>query len=150
MAIEHYLEMLRRERKLSPIIIRPANPYGPRQAHVGIQGVVTTFMTRALKGEPIEIWGDGTVVRDFLHVEDLAGLCVTATASAEEGPFNAGSGEGVTLNALIEAIEFAAEGKPARSVDVPRSILDITRTTNAFGWKAQIALQDGLKTIRPG
>ncbi len=86
-AIEHYLEMFRRESKLSPIVIRPANPYGPRQAHVGVQGVVTTFMKQALEGKPIEIWGEGAIARDFFHVEDLARLCVTAAASETVGPF---------------------------------------------------------------
>ena len=55
-AIEHYLEMYQRTRGLSPIIIRASNPYGPRQAHTGVQGVILTFLTRILAGERLEIW----------------------------------------------------------------------------------------------
>ncbi len=150
-AIEHYLEMYRREGKLSSIIIRPANPYGPRQAHTGVQGVIATFMKRALDGRPIEIWGDGTVVRDYFHVEDLAKLCATAAASEAGGPFNAGSGTGTSLNdiiasiAVVTGVEVARVYKPARSVDVPNSVLDVTRAAAVFGWKPRIALQDGLE-----
>jgi UDP-glucose 4-epimerase len=150
-ATEHYLEMYRREGKLSPIVIRPANPYGPRQAHTGVQGVVATFMKRALDHQPIEIWGDGTVTRDYFHVTDLARLCVAAAASEAGGAFNAGSGVGTSLNDIIAAIslttgiEVTRIYKPARSVDVPRSILDISRAKDVFGWEPRIALPVGLK-----
>ena len=62
-AIEHYLEAYRRSRGLSPVIIRASNPYGPRQGHSGVQGVISTFLSRIAAGEAIEIWGDGTVVQ---------------------------------------------------------------------------------------
>lgn len=150
-AIENYLEMYRREGKISSVVIRSANPYGPRQSHVGVQGVVSTFMKHVLNGRPIEIWGDGTITRDFFCVEDLARLCVMASESEAVGPFNAGSGKGTMLNDLIEAIEFATGRevervyKPARSVDVPKSVLDVSRARDMLGWSAQIDLRDGLR-----
>ncbi len=81
-AIENYIGLFQREKAISPIIIRPSNPFGPRQGHTGVQGVVTTFLNRILRKETIEIWGDGTVVRDYLYVDDLARLCVTAATSS--------------------------------------------------------------------
>ena len=51
-AIEHYLEMYRRTRGFSPIIVRASNPFDPRQAHSGVQGVISTFLRRILAGRP--------------------------------------------------------------------------------------------------
>ena len=54
-AIEHYLQAFEATRGLSPISIRASNPYGPRQGHSGVQGVISTFLKRTMAGEPIEI-----------------------------------------------------------------------------------------------
>lgn len=152
-AIEQYLSMYQREGRLAPVIIRASNPYGPRQGHTGVQGVVSTFLRRVIDRSPIEIWGDGNVVRDYFHVRDLANLCVVAAASDAVGAYNAGSGEGVSLNELVAAIE-AATGrmvnrvyKPARMIDVPISILDVARAEKTFGWKASVNLADGLESV---
>ena len=149
-AIESYLEMYRRTRGLSPLVLRPSNPYGPRQGHVGVQGVVSTFLRRALTGEPIEVWGDGSVVRDFIHVRDLAELCAKAVLSDVEGVFNAGSGEGVSVNQIIQGVkdvsgmDIPTLYKPGRPVDVQRSVLDTTLAKTTFDWSLQIPLQQGL------
>ena len=100
-AMEHYLDMYRKLRGVSSVVLRASNPYGPRQAHSGVQGVISTFLKRVHDGEAIEISGDGSVVRDYLHVIDLAALCVSAAVSDCVGPFNAGSGEGRSLNQIL-------------------------------------------------
>lgn len=149
-AIERYLDMFARVRRLAPIVIRAANPYGPRQAHVGVQGVISTFLQRLKRGEPVEIWGDGTVVRDFFYVEDLANLCVTAGCSERTGVFNAGSGRGTSLNELVEIVSrvtgcaVTPTYRPVRAVDLPRSVLDVSRAKIAFGWQAHVSLEDGI------
>jgi UDP-glucose 4-epimerase len=149
-AIEHYLEMYRRTRGFSPVIVRASNPFGPRQAHSGIQGVVSTFLRRILVGEPIEIWGNGTVVRDYLEVSDLAELCVRAGTSDREGAYNAGSGHGLSVNDVVEAVRNVTGAdvkviyKPARPVDVPRSVLDCSRAKNEFGWECETGFDSGL------
>ena len=103
-SIEHYLDLYRRARGLSPVIIRASNPFGPRQAHSGVQGVISTFLRRILSGDHIEIWGDGTIVRDYLDVGDLAEICVRAGTSDREGAYNAGSGYGLSINEIVQAI----------------------------------------------
>jgi UDP-glucose 4-epimerase len=149
-AIEHYLEMYRRTRGFSPVIVRASNPFGPRQAHSGVQGVVSTFLRRILFGEPIEIWGDGTVVRDYLEVSDLAELCVRVGTSASEGVYNAGSGYGLSVNDVVEAVRKVTSAdvkviyKPARPVDVPRSVLDCSLAKNEFGWECETGFDAGL------
>jgi UDP-glucose 4-epimerase len=151
-AIEHYLVAYRRSRGLSSVIIRASNPYGPRQGHSGVQGVISTFLGRIAAGEAIEIWGDGTVVRDYLDVVDLAALCVLAGTSRLEGPYNAGSGVGTSVNEIVEAIRIITGAqietlyKPGRAADVPRSVLDCTRARTDFGWIARRPLADGLQS----
>ena len=150
-AIEHYLEMFRNLHGLQPVAIRAANPYGPRQGHVGVQGVVATFMRRLRDGQKLEIWGDGNAVRDYLHVADLAELCLAAAESDLCGALNAGSGEGHSLLDLIEHLsEITGQAihpvfKADRKVDVPYSVLDITRAKEALGWRPRRDFQSGLR-----
>ena len=148
-AIEHYLEMYRRTRGLSPIIVRASNPFGPRQAHSGVQGVISTFLRRILAGQPLEIWGDGAVVRDYLEVGDLAELCVRVGTSDRVGAYNAGSGHGLSINEIIEAVrkvtgsQFKVVYKPGRPIDVPCSVLDCSRAKNDFGWECKTEFEFG-------
>jgi UDP-glucose 4-epimerase len=149
-SIEHYLEMYRRTRGFSPIIVRASNPFGPRQGHSGVQGVISTFLRRILAGEPIEIWGDGGVVRDYFEVGDLAELCVRAGTGRSEGAYNAGSGYGLSVNEVVEAIGkvtgsvFEIVYRPARPVDVPYSVLDCSRAKSEFGWECKTGFEAGL------
>ncbi len=149
-AIEHNLEMFRRTCGLSPIIIRASNPFGPRQGHTGVQGVVATFLNQIANGATIEIWGDGSVIRDYIHVHDLAELCVTSGTSDREGAYNAGSNTGTSLVELLSAMEQVTGRdvikvfKPARATDVPVSVLDCSAAERDFGWKASQDLHEGL------
>jgi UDP-glucose 4-epimerase len=149
--IELYLEMYRRTRGFSPVVIRASNPFGPRQAHSGVQGVISTFLRRILRGQPLEIWGDGSVVRDYLKVADLAELCAIAGTSAREGVYNAGSGHGLSINEIIQAVRQVADSqaeiiyKPGRSIDIPRSVLDCTRAKTDFGWQCSASFEAGLR-----
>jgi UDP-glucose 4-epimerase len=150
--IEHYLDLYRRTRGISPVIVRASNPFGPRQAHSGVQGVISTFLRRVLSGADIEIWGDGTIVRDYLDVGDLAEICVRAGTSGKEGAYNAGSGYGLSINEIVQAIrkvtgrDFNTVYKPARPIDVPRSVLDCSRARNDFGWKCETQFESALYT----
>ena len=150
-AIEHYIAMWTRLGILDAIVLRASNPYGPRQGHLGVQGIISTFLHRLRNELPIEIWGDGRVVRDYLHVSDLADLCVRAAASGESGTVNAGSGSGHSILEIVQAIEKATGRqvtpvhRTGRAVDVPISILDVSRARSLFGWQAVTSLEDGLR-----
>lgn len=149
-AIELYIDMYRRTRGLAPVIIRPSNPVGSRQGRIGVQGVVATMLDRIAAGREIEIWGDGSVVRDFFDVRDLAELCVRAGTSAREGTYNAGSGVGTSLADLLEIIrhvtgtEIVPRFRPARLTDVPVAILDCSRARQDFGWVARRSLHEAI------
>lgn len=149
-AVENYLHMERHLHGLRYCVLRPSNPYGPRQGHTGLQGVIGTYLWNVLRNEPVEVWGDGSVVRDFIHVRDLAGLCVAALRSGRSGIFNAGSGEGSSINRIVDAVGAAAGRrvapvyKPGRAFDVPRVVLDTARAREAFGWAPRIGLLPGI------
>lgn len=153
-AIENYLQMERHLHGLQHVVLRASNPYGPRQGHGGIQGVIGTHLWRAARGEAVEIWGDGSVVRDFIYVRDLADLCVAAVQSDCAGVYNAGYGQGASINEIVAEISavtrdapgvtFAPVYKPGRSFDVPRVVLDTTRARVDFDWAPKVSLQDGI------
>lgn len=151
LAIEKYLALYHAQRGLGYVVLRVANPFGERQRVDVAQGAVAVFLDRALRRVPIEIWGDGSVVRDYIHVEDVARAFVLAVA--HEGPpcvLNVGSGQGHSLNDLLERLEsllgHAIDRRylPARGIDVPSNVLDIARARAELGWAPEISLDAGL------
>ena len=156
LCVEKYLHLYRHLHGLDYVVVRPSNPYGPRQNPEGIQGAVGVFLGRVAKGLPITIWGDGSVVRDYLHVRDLAaGMCAAAFADVPGRIFNLGSGEGVSLRGLISIIEdvvqetVAVENLPARAFDVPEIRLDIRCAEDALDWHPTIGLREGIAETWP-
>jgi UDP-glucose 4-epimerase len=132
-------------------ILRVANPYGERQRLTGSQGVVTFFLHKALENEPVEIWGDGSVVRDYLYILDVIdALRHAMNFAGEPRIFNIGSGAGKRLNEIIEAIEqllgrpIERRYLPARPFDVPINVLDTTLAHKHLGWQPRVSLRDGL------
>lgn len=150
-AIENYLQMFHHLHGLEYVVLRASNPYGERQGHLGVQGVIGTFMRKILTDEPIEIWGDGSVVRDFIYVSDLTSLAVLAGNSKLSGTYNAGSGQGHSITELISTIsgvihrEIQPLYKASRGYDVPRVILDTSLATSHFGWTACTTLVEGIE-----
>ncbi len=149
-AVENYLHMFGALHGLNYVVLRPSNPYGERQGHFGVQGIIGTFLNKIRRGEELEVWGDGSLVRDYLAVEDLARLCVLAAESDRVGVYNAGSGRGYSVKDILQAIE-AVVGLPlpvnwrdSRSFDVPRIVLDIDRARRDFGWQPGIDLASGI------
>ncbi len=151
LAIEKYLEIYRRRHGLSYRVLRLANPYGPRQDPDGAQGAAAVFLGRAHAGEPIEIWGDGSVVRDYLYVGDaVKGILAAVSDAADDGIYNLGSGRGVSLNDLVAMIrevagrEVPVDYRPGRSFDVQENVLDIGKARAALGWEPGTGLREGL------
>ena len=131
--IESYLDFARRSRGLRSLVVRPSNPYGPLQdPHAG-QGLIAVVADRAMRGAQVEVWGDGSVVRDYVHVEDLARVVVHLVRTGVEGrAVNVGSGVGHSLLEVVDlvgrhlGVEVDLDFKPARPVDSPRAVLDVT------------------------
>lgn len=151
LAIEKYLEVYSRLRGLDYRVLRISNLYGPYQTTAKKQGVVAAFLAKALRGEPLEIWGDGQVVRDYVYVADAAEAVLAAMRhEGRERVFNIGGGMGLSLNEVIAAIEsllgrhLDKRYKPGRPVDVPVNILDCALAKLELGWTARTDFDQGL------
>ena len=137
---------------LDYVVIRPSNPYGPRQNPLGIQGAISVFLGRVAAGRPIEVWGDGEIVRDYVYVGDLVeGIYRAALQPTLSRVYNLGSGEGHSLNAII-AIMRSVIGdrvqvvyKPGRVFDVPKIYLDISRAQMELNWRPEMLLAAGIR-----
>lgn len=152
LTIEKYLALNHHLHGLNYRVLRVANPYGPGQEANRAQGVVGTFLSRVVHDEPIEVWGDGSVVRDYLYISDtIAALLQAAANEGDERIFNIGSGSGHSLREIIAAVEQVT-GKTAqvrytaaRKFDVPVSVLDIARARKELGWQPKTDLNEGLR-----
>ena len=133
-------------------IIRLTNPYGPYQRPNGVLGAVTTFTYKALKKEEIQVYGDGSVVRDFIYIDDaVRGIQKIVEGSDRHHTFNLGCGYGTSIKQVLETIERALDIKlrvrytEARKVDVPVNYLDIKRYETAYGSLNPISLEEGIR-----
>lgn len=153
LAIEKFLALYKQLHGLDYTVLRIANPFGERQRLEGQQGAIAVFMGKVLRGETVEIWGDGGVVRDYIHISDVvqALLLAMTSKSISQGVFNIGSGQGYSLNEVLSAIEQVTS-KPVlrrflevRTFDVPVSVLDISSAAANLGWKPQIPFLQGLQ-----
>jgi UDP-glucose 4-epimerase len=149
-AIENYLSMYARLGVLEPLILRPSNPYGPRQSTAGVQGAVGAFLGKALAGDGVKVWGNGETVRDYIYVDDLMELAIKAGLSNQCGIYNAGSGTGYSLNQLCTYVReltgslLPAEYLEKRDFDVSTIILDISSACRNFDWTPRVTLREGL------
>lgn len=151
LAIEKYLALYQQLHGLQHTVLRLANPYGERQRIEASQGAIAVFLGRALRSESIEIWGDGSVVRDYLHISDVVhALIAAATTDASHTIFNIGSGMGSSLNTLLSTIrevtgkDLNVAYQPGRGFDVPVNVLDVTRAAQLLGWAPQTNLHKGI------
>ncbi len=128
----------------------PGDNYHPRNSHV-LPALIRRFHeARESRVGEVKAWGTGTPRREFLHVDDLADAC--AFIIAQENPpdwINIGTGTDVTIRELTEMVAKATSyrGKIAWDASMPdgtpRKLLDVSRMT-ALGWRARIALGDGI------
>lgn len=150
-AIEQYLNMYFVLHGLDYGIARLSNPYGEGQRSKML-GAVTVFTERALRDEDIEIWGDGSVVRDFMYIDDaVKGLAAVARHNGPNRIFNIGSGEGHSLKELLTIIEkivgrtIRVKFSQSRRFDVPINILSIARAREQLPWGPEVGLEEGIE-----
>ncbi|MGZ8463567.1 MAG: NAD-dependent epimerase/dehydratase family protein [Candidatus Deferrimicrobiaceae bacterium] len=154
LAVEKYLALFHRLHDLPYIVLRASNVYGPGKDPFGRQGAINVFLGNIVRGEPIRIWGDGRVVRDYIYIEDLLALflrCIDTRIGDETPVFNAGSGEGHSLRDIIDRIhtvtgtEPKVESTAGRMVDVPANVLDIGKSRERFDWNPVVGLDEGIR-----
>jgi UDP-glucose 4-epimerase len=152
LTIEHLTRLWATQQGVEYVLLRAANPYGPHQVGRNNQGVIGVWLQRVLNMLPLVIWGDGSTVRDYLYVDDLAKALTVACTHHDlaSGVYNIGSGYGHSLLQIADAIAQATHIQPSLEFtasmphDVSINILCQKRFCNATGWQAKTGLVEGI------
>ena len=149
LSIESYLALYD---SLNGVSLRFGNPYGDYQLRGTTVGVIANYLRLIRFSNPIEVWGTGETIRDYLHVRDAISA-VRSIIEADKklhGPFNVGSGVGISINEIIKTL-FRVTGREvpvmhaaARAYDVPAIVLDSSRLQSAVNWRPQVTIENGI------
>lgn len=159
LAQEQLLQVVGDALDLDYSVLRFHNVYGPGQALGNpYTGVLMVFFNRALGGEPLILFEDGEITRDFVHVDDVVTALETAGLrhEADRTAYTIGSGVPTTIRAAAEAIRTVtgsrseiAVGGQFRVGDIRFALADISRAQSAFGYEPMVGFGDGLKRLLP-
>ena len=151
-ALEHHLRVEEALMGLPYRVLRLSNPFGEWQQPHGIQGVIAVFAYRALHHRALEVWGDGSVVRDFIYAGDVGAAFVAAAAhEGEARTFNVGGGVGLSVNEIVQTLErllgrrVERRAMPGRPFDPPANVLDVSLAAKELGWSPVTPFEDGLR-----
>lgn len=125
------------------------NVYGPRSRTSGTYGAVFgVFLAQKINGKPFTVVGDGAQTRDFTFVTDVAAALVKAAGSAVTGEiFNVGSGSTYSVNRLVELLGGPVVRVPKRPGEPDCTFADISKINKFLGWKPEIGIKEGVKTM---
>ncbi|KAA8815639.1 epimerase [Bifidobacterium rousetti] len=150
--IEQTLQLTSHCSSMQYQIIRLSNPYGPGQNPHGPLGLITKLVYQATNHDTIHIFGDGSVVRDFIYIDDaIQGIIDIIERGERNSIYNLGRGTGVSVSDVIatigavlpESLDIVYE--PARKVDAPYSVLDISKYRMISTIDEFISLAEGVK-----
>ncbi|WP_312355013.1 NAD-dependent epimerase/dehydratase family protein [Empedobacter sp.] len=152
LAIEKYLNYFSVNSGIEYNIIRPSNPYGPRQNPFSNQGVIAVFLGKVLRDEVIEVWGDGTIAKDYVYIKDIASAIYKSSISDKTSEaFNIGSGSFISLNEIIEMIKKVTSKDVkvsyvnSNKFDVSKVCLDINNAKKFLDFQPKVDLEQGVK-----
>ena len=117
---------------LNYLIVRPSNPYGHGQNIHAKQGLVAVAIGKILEGQTMEVWGDGSAIRDYIYIDDLSKIFNRLIEdNVQNVTLNLGSGRGYSVNdvlaflKIVSGIDYKIEYKNPRPVDVSNMVLDV-------------------------
>lgn len=152
LTIEHYLNYFRTKNGLQSTVFRVSNPYGTRQKPNRKQGLIPIALRQIALGKPVLRLGDGSMVRDYVYVEDLVSMIVAAVgAPTLHTLYNMGSGQGYSVNQIIDSlrritdVDFEIQTRPAPPTFVDRVVLNTGRFRAEFGEFPLTDLDDGVR-----
>ena len=131
--------------------MRLSNVYGPRQRHDTESGVIAIFLDHIRQGKPIDVFGSGNQIRDFIHVSDVVEATTAAIEAGLHGAFNVSLGRTHSVNELIaflaELTDTAIETiqRPSKPVEIVNSRLSSRKLRVAVSWRPKIGLREGLR-----
>ena len=155
LTIEKYLALFFQLYGLDYSILRVSNPYGPYQNVGRNQGLITATVHRIQNDLPLEIWGNGSVIRDYLHIQDVVSAGIKVLSY--KGPhkiFNISSGKGRSITEVIQLISKQIGKKikinylAERSFDVQSNILSNELARRELGWTPQISMEEYIDSIK--
>jgi UDP-glucose 4-epimerase len=152
LAIEKYILLFTKLYGLDGVILRLANPFGPGQLPYMSQGAIAVFLAKSIKNEIIDVWGDGTTVRDYVYIGDVINaLELCATYVNDKKILNIGSGIGYSLTEIIRCIDLVS-GKSSsvsfhngRLFDMPRNVLSTSQARAQLAWSPMVDLETGIR-----
>ena len=152
LAIEKYIQMFYTLYGLPYSILRLSNPYGPNFSIEKPQGAIHHFISKIIKNEVINVWGDGSVERDFIYIDDAISAIIAATYnSSSQCLLNIGSGQSTSIKTLIDILEDVSgirgsvSYEPSRSFDLQKSLLNVDKAKCILGWEPKISITQGIK-----
>jgi len=154
MLSEDIIRFFAKNHGLKYLIARISNPYGNLHGMYKKQGIIDVLLNRINRGESIELWGDGTQVRDFIYIDDLIqALWQLDQKNICQETLNIGSGSGVSINSILESIckvtGYTGEiiRNPAEYSGVAYSVLDISKLKNLIAWQPSHDIDSGIKEL---
>ncbi|MGH3080331.1 MAG: NAD-dependent epimerase/dehydratase family protein [Gaiellaceae bacterium] len=150
LAGEAFVATQARSQGLANVVLRLGNVYGPRQNAHGEAGVVAIFSDRLLNGDVPIVYGHGKPTRDYVHVADVTRAFLLAADGEVAGTFNVGWGKETSVSELLEVVQRAAgtdvepQLEPLRPGELDRSAIDSHAAAEAFGWRPELPLEDGI------
>jgi UDP-glucose 4-epimerase len=150
LAGELYLRCYEEWNALAYTSLRYANVYGPRQDPEGEGGVVAIFAGQMLTGRPSTIYGDGSMTRDYVYVDDVVEATLRAVDAGTGECINIGTAQETSVQELydkmrsITAFEGSPEYLPKRPGELQRSCLSIEKARQVLGWRPRVQLEEGL------
>lgn len=152
---EKYINLYSRLYGMRGVTLRISNPYGRGQLSGVPVGLIAQLLLHVRDGTPFPVWGDGSVVRDYFHIDDLARafMAVLSNPSIASGVYNVASGHGVSIKDIVALVQkvtgqtVSIDYQAARSIDVPAIWLDIQKFRTATGWQPKIGLEEGIRSL---
>lgn len=131
-------------------ILRYANVYGPRQPIYGEVGVIAIYTDRAIKGEPLIIYGDGAHLRDYIYIDDVVDVTLKMLKGSDREIFNVGCGVGISVKEVFENFG-SSSGKmlnhkyePERVGELGFFYCDISKLTKTMQWSPTVTIKEGI------
>ena len=152
LTIEKYVDLFNYKYGLDVKIMRLSNPYGWGQNLFGRQGFIAIAIGKIISGNPIIVTGDGSAIRDYVHIDDVVKACqLLGNTNSKEILFNIGSGVGITINDVLVKIKrivdrpFEVSYVNPRAGDILASVLDISKAKSLLSFEPSIKFNEGLK-----
>lgn len=152
LTIENYLRYFKKKFGLDYVVLRISNPYGTRQGLNKKQGVIPIFLRHLIEHEPITVYGNGSMVRDYIYIEDAVKMIAQiADTNNQHTVYNIGAGAGYSVNQLVDCIAKVTEQSPIiNHIETPvtfveKAVLDTSRFNAEFGVQPTTKLEEGIK-----